>query len=70
MHNLPFFYLSSVQVFAESHLLLFFSFACRLNQRGLKNLKDRTRLQNVEHRLAELTRDITYVRKELSFKPG
>jgi len=36
----------------------------------LKTLKDRTRLQNVEHRLSELSRDITYVRKELSFKPG
>ena len=42
----------------------------RLHQRGLKTLKDRTRLQNVEHRLSELARDITYVRKELSFKPG
>ena len=42
----------------------------RLHQRGLKTLKDRTRLQNVEHRLGELSRDITYVRKELSFKPG
>jgi hypothetical protein len=43
---------------------------CRLHQRGLKTLKDRTRLQNVEHRLGELTQDITHVRKELSFKPG
>lgn len=42
----------------------------RLHARGLKTLKDRTRLQNVEFRLGELSRDITYVRKELAFKPG
>lgn len=42
----------------------------RLLQRGLKTLKDRMRLQTVEHRLGELNTDISHVRKELSSKPG
>jgi hypothetical protein len=42
----------------------------RLHTRGLKTLKDRTRLQAVEFRLGELARDISQVRKDLSAKPN
>lgn len=42
----------------------------RLQVRGLKTLKERTRFQTVESRLSELSRDIGQVRKELSAKPG
>jgi hypothetical protein len=42
----------------------------RLHGRGLKTLKERTRLQAVEFRLSELSRDIGAVRKDLSAKPN
>lgn len=42
----------------------------RLHQRGLKTLKDRTRLQQVEHRLNELSKDISHLRMRLSSKPA
>ncbi|KAJ1411342.1 hypothetical protein B484DRAFT_455642 [Ochromonadaceae sp. CCMP2298] len=42
----------------------------RLHGRGLKTLKERTRLQAVELRLGELSRDIGEVRKDLTAKPN
>lgn len=45
-------------------------FLGRLDVRGLKTLRDRTRLQQVEARLGELSKDISSLRMKLSSKPG
>jgi hypothetical protein len=42
----------------------------RLHQRGLKTLRDRARLQQVEGRLDELSKEISILRQKLSAKPG
>jgi hypothetical protein len=60
--------------FVQPYYIFFFFFFClwkiRLHVKGLKTLKDRTRLQQIDFRLNDVNKDISSLRMRLSAKPA